>query len=63
MHPGEYHCKVEGLKDKFSFLNLVLGYEFWLESKSLATVQVMPINRWKKLCNKQNICIPGSEGE
>lgn len=29
-----------------SFLNPVLGYEFWLDSKSLAAVQVMPANRW-----------------
>ena len=29
-----------------SFLNPVLGYEFWLGSKSLAAVQVLPANRW-----------------
>jgi len=31
---------------KNSFLNPVLGYEFWLDSKSLAAVQVLPANRW-----------------
>jgi hypothetical protein len=29
-----------------SFLNPVQGYEFWLESKALAAVQVLPANRW-----------------
>lgn len=29
-----------------SFLNPVLGYEFWLGSRSLAAVQVLPANRW-----------------
>ena len=29
-----------------SFLNPVLGYEFWLGSESLAAVQVLPANRW-----------------
>lgn len=29
-----------------SFINPVLGYEFWLESRSLAAVQVLPANRW-----------------
>jgi hypothetical protein len=29
-----------------SFLNPVLGYEFWHDSKSLAAVQVLPANRW-----------------
>ncbi len=29
-----------------SLLNPVLGYEFWLGSKSLAAVQVLPANRW-----------------
>ena len=29
-----------------SFLNPVLGYEFWLGSKALAAVQVLPANRW-----------------
>ena len=33
-------------KGKNSFLNPVLGYEFWLDSKSLAAVQVLPNNRW-----------------
>lgn len=31
---------------KNSFLNPVLGYEFWLDSKALAAVQVLPANRW-----------------
>ena len=29
-----------------SFLNPVQGYEFWLDSRSLAAVQVLPANRW-----------------
>ena len=29
-----------------SFFNPVLGYEFWLDSRSLAAVQVLPANRW-----------------
>jgi len=29
-----------------SFFNPVLGYEFWLGSRSLAAVQVLPANRW-----------------
>jgi hypothetical protein len=29
-----------------SFLYPVLGYEFWLGSRSLAAVQVLPANRW-----------------
>jgi len=29
-----------------SFLNPVLGYEFWIGSESLAAVQVLPANRW-----------------
>ena len=29
-----------------SFLNPVLGYEFWMGSRSLAAVQVLPANRW-----------------
>jgi hypothetical protein len=29
-----------------SFLNPVLGYEFWMDSRSLAAVQVLPANRW-----------------
>jgi len=29
-----------------SFLNPVLGYEFWLGSRSLAAVQVLPANKW-----------------
>lgn len=29
-----------------SFLNPVQGYEFWLDSKCLAAVQVLPANRW-----------------
>lgn len=33
-------------KGKNSFLNPVLGYEFWLDSKCLAAVQVLPANRW-----------------
>jgi len=33
-------------KGKNSFLNPVLGYEFWLNSKSLAAVQVLPANKW-----------------
>ena len=31
---------------KNSFLNPVLGYEFWQDSRSLAAVQVLPANRW-----------------
>lgn len=31
---------------KNPLLNPVLGYEFWLDSESLAAVQVMPANRW-----------------
>ena len=31
---------------KNSFLNPVLGYEFWLDSRCLAAVQVLPANRW-----------------
>jgi hypothetical protein len=31
---------------KNSFLSPVLGYEFWLGSRSLAAVQVLPANRW-----------------
>ena len=33
-------------KGKNSFLNPVEGYEFWLESKAVAAVQVLPANRW-----------------
>ena len=33
-------------KGKNSILNPVQGYEFWLESKALAAVQVLPANRW-----------------
>jgi hypothetical protein len=33
-------------KGKNSLLNPVLGYEFWLDSRSLAAVQVLPNNRW-----------------
>jgi len=33
-------------KGKNSFLNPVLGYEFWLDTKCLAAVQVLPANRW-----------------
>lgn len=29
-----------------SFLNPVQGYEFWMDSKCLAAVQVLPANRW-----------------
>jgi len=29
-----------------SFLNPVLGYEFWLGSRSVAAVQILPANRW-----------------
>jgi hypothetical protein len=36
----------ENEQGKNSFLNPVLGYEFWLDSKSLAAVQVLPANRW-----------------
>lgn len=31
---------------KNPLLNPVLGYEFWLDSRSLAAVQVLPANRW-----------------
>lgn len=40
---AEINVNQEG---KNSFLNPVLGYEFWQDSKSLAAVQVMPGNRW-----------------
>ena len=33
-------------KGSNSFLNPVQGYEFWLGSKALAAVQVLPANRW-----------------
>lgn len=33
-------------KGKNSLLNPVLGYEFWLDSKCLAAVQVLPANKW-----------------
>ncbi|MEA3461200.1 MAG: hypothetical protein U9R49_04910 [Bacteroidota bacterium] len=33
-------------KGKNSFINPVLGYEFWLDEKCLAAVQVLPANRW-----------------
>ena len=36
----------EDEQGKNSKLNPVLGYEFWLDSKSLAAVQLMPANRW-----------------
>lgn len=31
---------------KNSMFNPVLGYEFWQDSKSLAAVQLMPMNKW-----------------
>lgn len=33
-------------KGNNALLNPVLGYEFWLDSKCLAAVQVLPANRW-----------------
>ncbi len=36
----------EDEQGKNSFLNPILGYEFWLDSKSLAAVQVLPANKW-----------------
>ncbi len=35
----------ENEEGKNPFLNPVKGYEFWLDSKSIAAVQVLPVNR------------------